>query len=114
MIAVRTVPKVAICATVVIRSRVARALNGLPIATEKKQTSRRTLLSNEGYREPPSSYVAFASSCGDLILDNRSRMRFLDSAPRRQVSRRQKAVEPGSQTKFVVFFSMIRHWAKNS
>src|SRR5262245_54453059 len=32
-------------------------------------------------------------------------MRFLDSAPRRRVSRRQNAVELGSQTKFVVFFS---------
>ena len=43
---------------------------------------------------------------GILILDYRSRMRFLDSAHRRRVSRRQNAVELGSQTKFVVFFSV--------
>jgi len=41
-----------------------------------------------------------------LVLDKRFRVRFLESALLRWVSRRQTAVELGPRTKFVVFFSV--------
>jgi hypothetical protein len=49
------------------------------------------VLANDGNREPPSPYVAFARSPGILILDNHPRMRFLESAPRGRVSRGRDA-----------------------
>jgi hypothetical protein len=64
------------------------------------------LLANDGFRKLPSPYVAFARSCAILILDKRSRMRFPDSVHWKRVSRRQNVVVLGSQTKFVVFFSV--------
>ncbi len=52
-------------------------------------------LSNDGFRELVSLYVASTRFCGVLILDNRSRMRFLDSVHRRQVSRRKTRLNSG-------------------
>jgi hypothetical protein len=49
----------------------------------------RDVLANDGFRELPSLYVASTRFCEILILDNRSRMGFLDSAHRRRVSRRK-------------------------
>src|SRR5262245_53357005 len=42
---------------------------------------------------------------GFFVIDNYSRMRFLESRSRRRVSRRENAVGPGLGPKFVVFFS---------
>ena len=59
-----------------------------------------------GNREAPRPSGETPSSPGFLVFDDRSRMRFLESARRRRVSRRENAVELGPQTKFVVFFSV--------
>jgi hypothetical protein len=64
------------------------------------------MIANDGFWGLPRPYVASARICGIWILDNRSRMRFLDSAPWGRVSRREIAVELGPQTKVVVFFSV--------
>ena len=82
---------------------------GVPIATEKKNNDLpgKAFSKDDGFRELPSPYVAIARSCGILILDNRSRMGFLESAHRRRVSRRQTAVGLGPWTKFVVFSPLL-------
>ena len=93
------------------RDRVATAKSGSDINGEKNndlpddrcsETLSQTMVS-ENCQD---LYVAFARFCGILILDNHSRMRFLDSAHRRRVSRRENAVELGLRAKFVVFFSV--------
>jgi hypothetical protein len=64
-------------------------------------------VANDGFREPPSPYVAVMRLCGILIFGNRSRMRSLESRPRRKVMRWGTTVELGSEAKFVGSFSFV-------
>src|SRR5262245_29219527 len=71
---------------------------------EKKQRSSESrALPTDGNREAPRPSAATARSPGFLILDKHSRMRFLESALRRRVSRRENTAKQGLRAKFVFF-----------
>ena len=80
---------------------------GLPWAVVPASADLRLLAgsANDGFRELTSLYVASTRSCGILILDNRSRMGFLDSAHRRRVSRRKTRWKCGHRPSSLFFFS---------
>ena len=74
----------------------------------------RDTLANDGFRELASLYVAFARFCGILILDNHSRMRFLESAHRRRVSRRKTRSNWGLRPSSLFFSPLLSepHFAR--
>jgi hypothetical protein len=67
----------------------------------------RYVLANDGFQELQRFYVASARFCGILILDNHSRMQFLDSAHRRRVSRRKKRSNWGLRPSSLFFAPLL-------